>query len=144
MPFVIGTSPILPIPILWLLLIAFVAIQVFAFLKSKKINIFHALAFLTMLIFALNPQIIDIVKKDRPQKIIIIKDYSASMMASGRFDGINVAAQNLKKQIAQNKNLEIIEGEIAPNNPVSYTHLDVYKRQLKKFMANLHLLPSFL
>ena len=93
MPFVIGTSPILPIPILWLLLIAFVAIQVFAFLKSKKINIFHALAFLTMLIFALNPQIIDIVKKDRPQKIIIIKDYSASMMA------------------------------------VSYTHLDVYKRQ---------------
>lgn len=119
MPFVIGTSPILPIPILWLLLIAFVAIQVFAFLKSKKINIFHALAFLTMLIFALNPQIIDIVKKDRPQKIIIIKDYSASMMASGRFYGINVAAQNLKKQIAQNKNLEIIEGEIAPNNQVT-------------------------
>ncbi len=119
MPFVIGTSPILPIPILWLLLIAFVAIQIFAFLKSKKINIFHALAFLTMLIFALNPQIIDIVKKDRPQKIIIIKDYSASMMASGRFDGINVAAQNLKKQIAQNKNLEIVEGEIAPNNQVT-------------------------
>ncbi len=119
MPFVIGTSPILPIPILGLLLIAFIAIQVFAFLKSKKINIFHAFAFLTMLIFALNPQIIDIVKKDRPQKIIIIKDYSASMMASGRFDGINVALQNLKKQIAKNKNLEIVEGEIAPNNQVT-------------------------
>lgn len=119
MPFAIGTSPILPIPILWILLIAFIGIQIFAFLKSKKINIFHVLAFLTMLIFTLNPQIIDIVKKDRPQKIIIIKDYSASIMASGRIDGINVALQNLKKQIAQNKNLEIVEGEIAPYNQVT-------------------------
>lgn len=119
MPFVIGTSPILPMPIILGFIIAFVAIQIFALLKFNKINIFHTLAFFIMVIFAINPQIINILKKDRPQKIVIIKDYSASMMASGRFNGINSAANDLKNKIQKNKNYEIIEGEISNNAQVT-------------------------
>ena len=119
MPFVIATSPFLPIPIIIGFVIAFVTIQIFAYLRLKRINLFHALAFSVMVIFTINPQIVDLVKKDKPQKIIIIKDYSASIIASNRIDGINFANQNLKKQIEKAKNIEIIEGEISPNSQIT-------------------------
>ena len=52
---------------------------------------------------------------------------------------------NILSMLCKRKGVKIVEAEICPDHAVSYTHLDVYKRQTKGLKIHaLHLQERFL
>src|SRR4051812_37722288 len=98
--------------LLWIFIAAAVALTAFAFLLRAPGAWARGIAFAVMLLALANPLIVHETREGLPDVVALIVDHSQSMDVRGRRGQADAAAQQIKKQLAADKSLEVRTAEI--------------------------------
>ena len=112
MHYTIDFAPHLPLALLWILAIAAAGLTILSFVLRARGAWARGLAFAIVLAALANPLIVREARQGLPDVVALIVDHSQSMDVRGRRAEADAAAQQVRKQLAADKSLEIRRAEV--------------------------------